>query len=164
MITAEEINTRIAQAVKQSGKTGAQIAEEAGVSINAVNRSCYKRIVPRADTLEALCRALHLSADWVLGLSDYPGDSTICSAALEKYGFEHQLTLLFEEMSELQNALCKERRGRDSREHIAEEIADVEIMLEQMKLHYAIHEEVGRKRREKLLRLVERMGSDGLRT
>ena len=40
--------------------------------------------------------------------------------------------IFFEEMSELQKELCKHDRGKDNREAIAEEIADVQIMLEQM--------------------------------
>lgn len=161
MITVEEMNKRIAKAVKSSGKTVEQIAAEAEVSVNAVNRGYYNRVVPRADTLEALCRTLNISADWVLGLTDGPEMSVICGDALKKFRFQSQLHVLFEEMAELQNAICKELRGRDSKEHIAEEIADVEIMLEQMKIHYQVRETARRKRRKKLERLRERIKCDG---
>jgi len=70
MITAEEINGRLNQAIKNSGRTIEQIAAEAGVSTNAVSRGCYKRIMPRANTLEVLCRVLNIFADWVLGLDE----------------------------------------------------------------------------------------------
>lgn len=152
MITAEEINRRLEAAIKASGKTRSQIAEESGVSINAVSRGCYKWVVPRSDTLAALCEVLHISTDWVLGQRD-----RICADALAKYGFNKQLLMLFEEMAELQNALCKERLGRDTVEHIAEEIADVKIMLDQMEIYYGIRDEVQCKRRGKLERLQERM-------
>lgn len=51
---------------------------------------------------------------------------------LNKLGFKDQVYMLFEEMSELQNAICKYRRGRMEAQSVIEEIADVEIMTEQM--------------------------------
>lgn len=58
--------------------------------------------------------------------------------ALEAWGPEKQITMVFEEMSELQKELCKSLRGEKVTGNIAEEIADVEVMLEQMKLLYDI--------------------------
>ena len=49
--------------------------------------------------------------------------------ALNKWGAEAQTLMVFEEMAELQKELCKHTRGRDNREAIAEEIADVQIIL-----------------------------------
>ena len=49
----------------------------------------------------------------------------------EYYGLDSQLNILQEELSELIQAVSKYRRGNHS--HILEEIADVEIMLEQVK-------------------------------
>ncbi len=61
----------------------------------------------------------------------------ICRRALETYGIEKQRLMLFEEMSELQNAICKEQRGRVASIYdICEDIADVAIMCEQMALYY----------------------------
>lgn len=55
---------------------------------------------------------------------------------LAVYGAEAQTRMYFEESAELQKELCKHARGRGSRHAIAEEIADVRIMLEQMeRLH-----------------------------
>ena len=42
--------------------------------------------------------------------------------------------MAFEEMSELQKEMCKRFRGEKNDDHIAEEIADVEIMLDQLNL------------------------------
>lgn len=56
------------------------------------------------------------------------------------YGFSHQANILIEEMSELTKELCKYNRAitvvekQEICEHIYEEIADVEIMLEQMRV------------------------------
>lgn len=48
----------------------------------------------------------------------------------DHYGIDSQLNILQEELSELIQAVSKYRRGDPS--HIFEEIADVEIMLEQV--------------------------------
>ncbi len=49
----------------------------------------------------------------------------ILKRAVETYGAQAQTLMVFEEMSELQKELCKHARGKDNREAIAEEIADV---------------------------------------
>ena len=56
-------------------------------------------------------------------------EQRIYRAALAAWGADAQTLMVFEEMAELQKELCKAARGRDNREQIAEEIADVEIML-----------------------------------
>lgn len=56
----------------------------------------------------------------------------IIKLAIETYGKSAQTQMLFEEMSELQNALCKLARGRDTADHVCEEIADVMIVCLQM--------------------------------
>lgn len=55
-------------------------------------------------------------------------------AALALWGAEAQTLMMFEEMAELQKELCKNARGKDNRAEIAEEIADVRIMLDQMEI------------------------------
>jgi hypothetical protein len=52
--------------------------------------------------------------------------------AREVYGEETQIIVALEELSELQKELCKYLRGNNSSEGIAEEMADVIIMLEQL--------------------------------
>jgi len=64
-----------------------------------------------------------------------------------------QFIMLFEEMSELQKEICKQYRGKGDNEAIAEEIADVQIMLDQMKLRYG-EERCGRYKKAKLARLA----------
>lgn len=56
----------------------------------------------------------------------------IYQTALEKWGADAQALMVFEEMAELQKELCKNARGKDNHGSIAEEIADVQVMLEQM--------------------------------
>lgn len=77
--------------------------------------------------------------------------------ALDKWGAEAQICMVFEEMAELQKELCKALRGKENRIEIAEEIADVEIMLEQMKLLFGIEEGVERHKTLKLQRLEGRL-------
>ena len=52
--------------------------------------------------------------------------------ALAVYGKKMQITVAIEEMSELQKALCKHIRGMNVSVNVAEEMADVYIMLEQL--------------------------------
>lgn len=54
--------------------------------------------------------------------------------AILKFGQRSQVNVAIEEMSELTKELCKLNRGRDNRDHILEEIADVYIMLHQLTL------------------------------
>lgn len=55
----------------------------------------------------------------------------IFKSAVETFGSDIQLIMLIEEMSELTQAISKYFRGEENAENIAEEIADVHIMLEQ---------------------------------
>ena len=58
-------------------------------------------------------------------------EKEIYRQAIDKWGAEGQITMVFEEMAELQKELCKSLRGKENRIEIAEEMADVEIMLEE---------------------------------
>lgn len=78
-------------------------------------------------------------------------------AALNLYGAEAQTLMAFEEMSELQKELCKYARGADNRAHIAEEIADVLIMLDQMMILHDCESLVSRCRELKIERLEQRI-------
>lgn len=82
-------------------------------------------------------------------------DNAICQAALETFGKELQVTMAIEEMSELTKELCKNSRGQENTTHIAEEIADVEIMLQQMVMLFDCAGQVDEFRRYKLERLAE---------
>ena len=62
--------------------------------------------------------------------------------------------MMIEESAELTKALLNERRGRDN--NIAEEMADVWIMLEQMAVIFQNAGEVERIFREKVTRLDQR--------
>ena len=77
--------------------------------------------------------------------------------ALRKWGQALQLTVAIEELSELQKEICKNIRGFNNQFNIAEEIADCEIMLDQLKTIFDCHGETGRHVSEKLERLELRL-------
>ena len=82
----------------------------------------------------------------------------ILEKAIRHYGRQHQQVKAAEELSELQVAILKCLDGRCNLNNIKEEIADVEIMLEQLKKIYAINpEELKTIKAAKLLRLKGRM-------
>lgn len=74
------------------------------------------------------------------------------------FGEKYQKVLLFEEMSELQKEICKDIRNKRNIEHIAEELADVYIMLQQMQLIYGItDEQIEQVVQEKIERTLDRI-------
>lgn len=81
----------------------------------------------------------------------------ICKAALEQWGPDAQTLMVFEEMSELQKELCKAARGKQNKDAIADEIADVYIMLRQMIVLHDCAEEVEEHKARKLERLAARI-------
>lgn len=89
-------------------------------------------------------------------LSEY----SVISRAIEHYGVNSQINMLFEEMSELQKELCKHLRGQTDVKHIAEEIADVEIMLAQIKCIFKCSCEVRNWQKQKVNRLSDRLDQE----
>lgn len=67
-------------------------------------------------------------------------NNPILLKAIEHYGVNPQIDIVIEEMSELTKALLKHRRygTEDTYKAIREELADVEICLEYIKLIYSI--------------------------
>lgn len=76
--------------------------------------------------------------------------------AIGNYGEAAQQIVVMEECSELIQAISKKLRGRET--NVEEEIADVEIMLEQLKLmcNESLVEEI---KESKLQRLKNRLNS-----
>lgn len=72
---------------------------------------------------------------------------SIHQQALEHYGIENQENKAIEEMAELIQAICKQT-------NIAEEIADCQIMIDQLKIIYPHWKDF---EKMKLERLSERM-------
>ena len=85
-------------------------------------------------------------------------DKIIYKAALTTYGNQAQIIMLLEEMSELQKEICKTFRGKTTSEKIIDEIADVEIMLEQMKILFNVWSKVFLRKKYKINRLKKKLG------
>ena len=83
--------------------------------------------------------------------------SESCNTIANHYGKDSQVLVAIEEMSELTKELCKYFRHYDRREQIIEEVADVEIMLEQLKFLFDVHTEVSNEIDYKLERQMRRI-------
>lgn len=87
--------------------------------------------------------------------------------AIQVYGVDSQIDMCIEECSELIKALLKFRRnlkcnsknGKELTQNVLEEIADVEIMAEQMELIFG-RMEVQKVREYKIGRLATRLKND----
>lgn len=85
----------------------------------------------------------------------------IYKKAIDTYGKDKQLDVVIEEMSELTKEICKFKRGQDNHQQIVEEIADVEIMLQQLKMICDVKcGELEGVKYQKTERLAERLNSD----
>lgn len=93
-------------------------------------------------------------------MDEYDYMFSICDEAVEKYGTESQINVLFEEMAELQNAICKYKRGRATVEQIAEEIADVSNMLVQTIMIFDCQELYEKFLDEKIDRLFDNLNKE----
>lgn len=80
-----------------------------------------------------------------------------CNTIANHYGKDSQVLIAIEEMSELTKELCKYFRRYDRKTEIIEEIADAEIMIEQLKCLFDIHTEVSNEIDYKLERQIRRM-------
>ena len=78
-------------------------------------------------------------------------DQAIC-----KWGRELQVDMAIEECSELIQAICKRKRSYPNEDNLIEEIADVCIMMDQLKLMFGI-DKVEEAIVKKLNRLKDRL-------
>lgn len=85
----------------------------------------------------------------------------VLEQAILTYGKDAQLDMYIEEMSELIKEICKHKRGKDNRDEIIDEMADVYIMLEQMKMIFDISEkQINEQIDFKVARLKGRLKND----
>lgn len=80
-----------------------------------------------------------------------------CRSIANHYGREHQVLIAIEEMSELTKELCKYFRRFDRKKEIVEEVADAQIMLEQLIELFGIEGDVDKMVDYKLNRQIRRM-------
>ena len=88
-------------------------------------------------------------------------NNEVISNAITLYGEQNQIIVAIEELSELQKELCKRLRGNYGNvERIAEEIADVRIMLAQLQELLGIDDEIAIFQEFKLQRLEKRIAKE----
>ena len=85
----------------------------------------------------------------------YEQRAQVYTNALACFGEKAQMVMALEELSECQKEICKKMRGYSNDEHLAEEIADATIMLEQLRLFFGLNDLVCEKMDEKVQRLDE---------
>lgn len=87
-------------------------------------------------------------------------ERNIILQAIAEYGVDAQTDMMIEEMSELTKALCKYRRKEsdETLDNIIEEMADVQIMLDQMMEIYDRDGKFEKYRDTKLIRLAAKLG------
>ena len=78
---------------------------------------------------------------------------------IEHYGVDIQKDIAIEECSELIKAICKYKRTLDHVEDIVDEIADVEIMLNQLKIIFDCFGGVEERIDFKIKRQLERISN-----
>lgn len=90
------------------------------------------------------------------GYVDIIHEDAICYTALEHYGVHSQIVKCMEECGELIQALARKMCGEENIENVVEELADVEIMLMQMRAVFG-RQDAHRMMAQKLARLKMRM-------
>lgn len=129
--------------------------------------SVKDRLPARGDTISAVkaaekiafARQSHIPRDqWQdAAVSDGVSTLDILTKAARRYG-TMQIIIAMEELAELQQALAKGLRFKPDLENICEEIADVEIMLLQIRIFYSLPEpDIDRWKAYKIDRLKSRM-------
>ena len=89
----------------------------------------------------------------------YEERAKVYTDALETFGANAQLIVALEELSEVQKEICKALRGNRNPMHLAEEVADATIMLEQVRQIFNINEPVCDIMDQKVERLAHRVAS-----
>lgn len=84
------------------------------------------------------------------------------TAAIDKWGIDNQIIVAIEEAAEFQKELTRKlRNGTDNSQFdslLADEMADLSIMIEQVTAMFNLKKDVEKSRRYKLNRLAERIG------
>lgn len=66
MITIEQIQKRLAEAIKQSGMTQTQLAQKLGISYVQISCYVHGKKMPALDTLANLCKILDVDTNYIL--------------------------------------------------------------------------------------------------
>ena len=88
---------------------------------------------------------------------NYEERSKVYDQALNTFGASAQLVKAIEELSEAQKEICRALLGEKDREHLADEVADATIMLEQVRRIFGINDLVCDHMDAKITRLKRRI-------
>lgn len=150
------VGERLGEAVK--------FCEDLGLTFDAVNANLPERIAAYKND----CRKVNADEYWddqavVMGAGNEWRRQTTLIDAVQTWGHDAQIRMMIEEMSELTKELCKLYRvAQDGKEYTAVqesvqwEMADVQIMLDQMKLIFGDTEVKERMKMERLGMRLER--------
>ena len=119
-----------------------------------------KALKEELDCVRKKCECLYAKAEEHRRRNEHLQEmhcSDVYQRAVHTYGETSRLILAVEEMSELTKELSKHTRGRNNMSAICEEMADVEIMLEQLKIVFNNRAAVDYHKAHKLQRLADRM-------
>lgn len=87
----------------------------------------------------------------------YEKRRVVYQAAIEKYGEENQLNKFDEELGEFLTEYGRMRNGEGNRKKLADECADLTIMLEQLRMIFGINVMVCQRMDYKVGRLMQRV-------
>lgn len=86
---------------------------------------------------------------------------SVIEKALEKWGSMSELVVTLEELSELQKEVTKQIRNDGKIENLVEEMSDVYIVMEYLKMIFAVSDEdIKKEIGVKLNRLSDRLGKE----
>ena len=80
---------------------------------------------------------------------------------INHYGILPQHVVAMEEMAECIKAISKVIRNPNAKDNLLEELADVQIMTEQLIEIYGVQEEIAKIKQEKFERQLKRIENDG---
>lgn len=115
-------------------------------------RLLHNNAVKKYDELSAFYRDLQKRYENKVKKVDY---SLLYKKAILVFGAVNQQVVALEELSELQKEITKLMRGQGGYMNLAEEIADVEIVIEQLKILYGVKPNVEQYKIFKNQRLLE---------
>ena len=92
---------------------------------------------------------------------NYDHRKKVYEAALMRYGSEPQMLKAVEEMAELTKVLAKRMNGEGTMDELIDEIADVTIMMEQLRMIHGVGRAVQDRIDYKICRLADRVGMRG---
>lgn len=76
MVTLDEIQKKLAVAIRRSGKTQTAIAKELGIKQQTIGCYLSGKAMPALDTLANLCALLDLDANDILCIHEYNTNNT----------------------------------------------------------------------------------------